>query len=59
VGSDDDAAEVLAAARRQVRRVVVKRPPEAAPLAEDPTMTIASKLARLDVYVDPAASEPT
>ncbi len=59
VGSDEDAAEVLAVARRQVRRVVVKRPPEAAPVAGGPTMTIESKLARLDVYVDPGASEPT
>lgn len=58
VGSDEDAAEVLAAVRARVRRVVVKRPPEAMPVAEDPTMTVASKLARLDVYVDPGASVP-
>jgi 16S rRNA (guanine1516-N2)-methyltransferase len=59
VGSDEDAAEVLAAARHRVRRVIVKRPPEAAPVAADPTMTIASKLARLDVYVNPEGSEPS
>jgi 16S rRNA (guanine1516-N2)-methyltransferase len=54
VGADQDAGEVLAAVRQRVRRVVVKRPPDAQPVAEDATLTVASKLARYDVYIDPA-----
>jgi len=52
VGDDPDARVLLEAARRAARdRVVVKRPPRAAPLAPDPSMSYESKLTRYDVYL--------
>jgi 16S rRNA (guanine1516-N2)-methyltransferase len=52
VGDDPDAGTLLEAARRVARnRVVVKRPPLAPPLSPGPSVSIASKLTRYDVYL--------
>lgn len=52
VGDDPDARELLEISRRvALDRVVVKRPDDAAPLAPDPSMSIAGKLVRYDVYL--------
>jgi len=50
-GPDEDAAALLELARRAAPRVVVKRPPRAAPLAEDADRSLASKMVRYDVYL--------
>jgi len=52
VGDDPDAHELLEISRRvALDRVVVKRPDDAPPLAPDPSMSIAGKLVRYDVYL--------
>ncbi|MBI3778406.1 MAG: class I SAM-dependent methyltransferase [Gammaproteobacteria bacterium] len=52
VGDDPDARELLEISRRvALDRVVVKRPDDAVPLAPDPSMSIAGKLVRYDVYL--------
>ncbi|OGI49169.1 MAG: hypothetical protein A3E57_05485 [Candidatus Muproteobacteria bacterium RIFCSPHIGHO2_12_FULL_60_33] len=52
VGDDADALELLAISRSVAHdRVVVKRPDDAPPLAPDPSMSIAGKLVRYDVYL--------
>ena len=52
VGDDADATELIEISRRvALHRVVVKRPDDAAPLAPDPSMSIAGKLVRYDVYL--------
>jgi 16S rRNA (guanine1516-N2)-methyltransferase len=52
VGDDSDAHELLEISRRvALDRVVVKRPDDAPPLAPDPSMSIAGKLVRYDVYL--------
>jgi 16S rRNA (guanine1516-N2)-methyltransferase len=52
VGDDPDAQELLEISRRVARdRVVVKRPDDAPPLAPDPSMSLAGKLVRYDVYL--------
>ena len=52
VGDDPDAQELLEISRRvALDRVVVKRPDDAPPLAPDPSMSIAGKLVRYDVYL--------
>jgi 16S rRNA (guanine1516-N2)-methyltransferase len=52
VGDDPDAHELLEISRRvALDRVVVKRPDGAAPLAPDPSMSLAGKLVRYDVYL--------
>jgi 16S rRNA (guanine1516-N2)-methyltransferase len=53
VGDDEDAAALLAVARQSVRRAVVKRPTYAPALHKDPTASIARKLVRYDIYVQP------
>lgn len=58
LGAQPDAGALLAAARPRVARVVVKRPPHAAPLAEDASFDLGSKLVRFDVYVNPARMRP-
>jgi 16S rRNA (guanine1516-N2)-methyltransferase len=52
VGDDPDAHELLEISRRvALDRVVVKRPDDAPPLAPDPSMSLAGKLVRYDVYL--------
>jgi len=52
VGDDSDAHELLEISRRvALDRVVVKRPDDAPPLAPDPSMSLAGKLVRYDVYL--------
>ena len=52
VGDDPDAQELLEISRRvALDRVVVKRPDDAPPLAPDPSMSLAGKLVRYDVYL--------
>jgi 16S rRNA (guanine1516-N2)-methyltransferase len=52
VGDDADALALLEVSRRTaLERVVVKRPDDAPPLAPDPSMRIAGKLVRYDVYL--------
>ncbi len=52
VGDDLDARDLLEISRRvALDRVVVKRPDDASPLAPDPSMSIAGKLVRYDVYL--------
>jgi 16S rRNA (guanine1516-N2)-methyltransferase len=52
VGDDPDAQKLLEISRRvALDRVVVKRPDDAPPLAPDPSMSIAGKLVRYDVYL--------
>ncbi len=52
VGDDPDAPELLELSRGIARdRVVVKRPDDAPPLAPDPSMNLAGKLVRYDVYL--------
>ncbi len=52
VGDDADAPELLDICRAIARdRVVVKRPDDAPPLAPDPSMSLAGKLVRYDVYL--------
>jgi 16S rRNA (guanine1516-N2)-methyltransferase len=52
VGDDADAFELFEISCRVARdRVVVKRPDDAAPLAPRPSMSIAGKLVRYDVYL--------
>ena len=52
VGDDSDAHGLLEISRRvALDRVVVKRPDDAPPLAPDPSMSLASKLVRYDVYL--------
>ena len=52
VGDDPDAKELLEISRRvALDRVVVKRPDHAPPLAPDPSMSLAGKLVRYDVYL--------
>ena len=52
VGDDPDAHELLEISRRvALDRVVVKRPDGAPPLAPDPSMSLAGKLVRYDVYL--------
>lgn len=52
VGDDPDAAVLLEASRHvALDRVVVKRPDDAPPLAPDPSMSIAGKLVRYDIYL--------
>lgn len=52
VGDDADALALLEVSRRTaLERVVVKRPDDAPPLAPDPSMSIAGKLVRYDVYL--------
>lgn len=52
VGDDPDAHELLDISRRvALDRVVVKRPDDAPPLAPDPSMSLAGKLVRYDVYL--------
>jgi len=56
IGDDSDARALLEIARSVARRVVVKRPPYAAPLADDRSHRIETKLVRYDVYI--AATQP-
>ncbi|MGA9033391.1 MAG: class I SAM-dependent methyltransferase [Sulfuricaulis sp.] len=52
VGDDPDAKELLEISRRvALDRVVVKRPDDAPPLAPKPSMSLAGKLVRYDVYL--------
>ena len=52
VGDDLDAVELFEISRRMaLGRVVVKRPDDAPPLVSDPSMSIAGKLVRYDVYL--------
>ncbi|HSD97968.1 MAG TPA: class I SAM-dependent methyltransferase, partial [Sulfuricaulis sp.] len=52
VGDDPDAKELLEISRHvALDRVVVKRPDHAPPLAPDPSMSLAGKLVRYDVYL--------
>jgi len=52
VGDDPDAVELFEICRRvALGRVVVKRPDDAPPLVPDPSMSIAGKLVRYDVYL--------
>jgi 16S rRNA (guanine1516-N2)-methyltransferase len=52
VGDDPDAHELLEISRHvALDRVVVKRPDDAPPLAPDPSMSLAGKLVRYDVYL--------
>ena len=52
VGDDPDAPELLELSRAVAHdRVVVKRPDDAPPLAPDPSMSLAGKLVRYDVYL--------
>ena len=52
VGDDPDAHELIEISRRvALDRVVVKRPDGAPPLAPDPSMSLAGKLVRYDVYL--------
>ena len=52
VGDDPDAHELLEISLRvALDRVVVKRPDDAPPLAPDPSMSLAGKLVRYDVYL--------
>ena len=52
VGDDPDAVELFEICRRvALGRVVVKRPDDAPPLVPGPSMSIAGKLVRYDVYL--------
>ena len=52
VGDDLDAVELFEICQRvALGRVVVKRPDDAPPLVPDPSMSIAGKLVRYDVYL--------
>lgn len=52
VGSDPDALELLEISRQvALDRVIVKRPDDAPPLTPDPSMSIAGKLVRYDIYL--------
>jgi 16S rRNA (guanine1516-N2)-methyltransferase len=52
VGDDPDALALLDVSRRvALERVVVKRPDDAPPLAPGPSMSIAGKLVRYDIYL--------
>ncbi|MHA7836594.1 MAG: class I SAM-dependent methyltransferase [bacterium] len=59
IGEEPDPVRLLARAREHAARVVVKRPPHARPLMEDVGFTVASKLVRLDVYLNPARMAST
>ena len=52
VGNDPDALELLEISRQvALDRVIVKRPDDAPPLAPDPSMSVAGKLVRYDIYL--------
>jgi 16S rRNA (guanine1516-N2)-methyltransferase len=52
IGDDADAVELLDISRRTaLDRVVVKRPDDAPPLVPEPSMSLAGKLVRYDVYL--------
>lgn len=52
VGNDPDALELLEISRQvALDRVIVKRPDDAPPLTPNPSMSIAGKLVRYDIYL--------